>query len=332
MKVFITGATGFIGGAVARVLRQRGDDVVALVRTPAKAADLEQLGCTLVRGDLTDVDAIEHAMEGVDAAIHAAAVYEVGIPARQRAAMEDANVRGTERVLGAALRARVPRVLYVSTVAVFGNTRGQVVDEDGPLGTGETSFYEKTKVEAHRIAKRLQSEGLPLILIQPGGVYGPQDHSQLGNVLHQFVGGKLPAMAFGEMGINFVHRDDVVAGVLLALDKGRPGEAYILGGEIGTMQGFIQTLGRLVGRRPPRLSVPSAMLKLSAPLGPVIAPRIGFPPNLRELISASDNVTYWARHDKAMRELGYAPRGLEQGLRDTLTAEGLLERPAAASV
>jgi dihydroflavonol-4-reductase len=147
--------------------------------------------------------------------------------------------------------------------------------------------------------------------------------------MRQFVTGKLPAKAFTSLGINFVHRDDAVHGILLALDHGRTGEAYILGGEIGTMEQFLQALGRVSGRRPPRLTVPAMMLKLSAPLGPVLAPRLGFPPNLRELISASDNVTYWARHDKAMRELGYAPRGLEAGLRDTLIAEGLLE-PAAA--
>jgi nucleoside-diphosphate-sugar epimerase len=329
MKVFLTGGTGFIGGALARALRERGDEVVALVRTPAKAGDLERLGCTLVQGDLGDVDAMERGMQGVDAVIHGAAVYEVGIPAKQRAAMEDANVRGTERVLGTALRLRIPRALYISTVAVFGNTRGQVVDEDGPLGSGETSFYEKTKVEAHRIAKRLQAEGLPLVIVQPGGVYGPGDHSQVGNVIRQFVAGKLPAKAFTSMGINFVHRDDVVNGALLALDKGRVGESYVFGGELATMDQFIDTLAKVTGRRAPRMTVPSAVLKLSAPLGPVLAPRLGFPPNLRELISASDNVTYWARHDKAMRELGYAPRGLEQGLRETLVAEGLMAGAAA---
>lgn len=330
MKVFVTGATGFIVGGVSRALRERGDDVVALVRTPAKAQELERLGCTLVQGDLTDVDAIDRGMQGAGAVIHGAAIYEVGIPARDRAAMEDANVRGTERVLGAALRNRIPKALYVSTVAVFGNTRREVVDESGPLGTGETSFYEKTKVEAHRVAKRLQSEGLPLVIVQPGGVYGPGDHSQLGNVMRQLVEGRLPAKAFTEMGINFVHRDDVVRGVLLALDKGRPGESYILGGEISTMEGFVQTLARVSGRRAPRMTMPTAVLRLFAPLGPVLAPKMGFPPNLHELISASAGVTYWARHDKAVRELGYAPRPLEQGLRDTLQAEGLLRDPAAA--
>ena len=324
MKVFLTGGTGFIGGAVAGALRQRGDEVVALVRTPSKAAELERLGCTLVAGDLGDIDAIERGMTGADAVIHGAAMYEVGIPASQRPAMDEANVRGTERVLGTALRLGIPRALYVSTIGVFGNTHGQVVDENGPLGSGETSHYERTKVEAHRIAKRLQGEGLPLVIVQPGGVYGPDDHSQIGNLMRQFVAGKLPAKAMTSLGINFVHRDDVVAGILLALDKGRPGDAYILGGEICTVDDFIATLARVTGRRPPRFTMPTLMLKLSAPLGPVLAPRLGFPPNLRELIAASDHVTYWARDDKAKAELGYAPRGLEAGLRDTLIAEGLL--------
>jgi nucleoside-diphosphate-sugar epimerase len=328
MKVFLTGGTGFIGGAVARALRERGDDVVALVRTPAKAGDLAQRGVTLVEGDLGDITAIERGMQGAGAVIHGAAVYEVGIPAKDRPAMDQANVQGTENVLGAALRLKIPRALYVSTVGVFGNTHGQVLDESGPLGTGEGSWYEKTKIEAHRRAQRLGEQGLPLVIVQPGGVYGPGDHSQLGNIMHQFISGRLPAMAFPELGINFVHRDDVVAGVLLALDRGRTGESYILGGEIATAAQFVGVLGRIVGRRPPRLTVPAVLLKLSAPLGPLVAPRLGFPPNLHELISASDHVTYWARHDKAMRELGYAPRPLEQGLRQTLAAEGLL--PAAA--
>jgi nucleoside-diphosphate-sugar epimerase len=329
MKVFLTGGTGFIGGAVARALRDRGDEVVALVRTPARAQELARRGATLVQGDLGDLAAIEKGMQGADAVIHGAAVYEVGIRASERPRMDQANVGGTENVLGTALRLKIPRALYVSTVGVFGNTRGQVLDESGPLGDGSTSWYERTKVEAHRVALRMGEQGLPLVIVQPGGVYGPGDHSQLGNIVHQFVSGRLPAMAFPGLGINFVHRDDVVAGILLALDKGRPGNSYILGGEIATAQQFVETLARITGRRPPRITMPTAILRMSAPLGPLFAPKLGFPPNLRELISASDGVTYWARHDKAVRELGYAPRPLEQGLRQTLEAEGLLQ-PAAA--
>jgi len=329
VKVFVTGGTGFIGGEVVRQLRARGDEVAALVRNPAKGGKLSDLGCELVSGDLGDEGVLRRGMAGCDAVIHAAAMYEVGIPAKQRPAMWEANVAGTERVMEAALAAKVPKIVYVSTVGVFGNTHGRVLDESGPLGNGEGSWYERTKIEAHRIAQRLREQGLPLIIVQPGGVYGPDDHSQLGNVIHQFVSGRLPAMAFPELGVNFVHRDDVVAGVLLALDRGRVGESYILGGEIATAGQLVETLGRITGRRPPRVTVPSVLLKLSAPLGPLVAPRLGFPPNLRELISASDNVTYWARHDKAVRELGYAPRPLEQGLRDTLAAEGRLKSAAA---
>src|SRR4051794_27486680 len=163
MSVFVTGGTGFIGGHVVRKLRERGDEVRALVRTPAKGAALQELGCELVPGSLADKDAIRAGMEGCDAVIHGAAVYEVGIPASAHQAMYEANVAGTENVLRAALEAKVPRVVYISTVAVFGNTAGQVVDETyEPPGTSFTSYYEQTKYEAHKLAKRLiADEGLP---------------------------------------------------------------------------------------------------------------------------------------------------------------------------
>ncbi|HEX8050574.1 MAG TPA: NAD-dependent epimerase/dehydratase family protein, partial [Solirubrobacterales bacterium] len=125
MKVFVTGGTGFIGGEVVRQLRQRGDEVVALVRSPQKATKLTELGCELASGDLGDEGALRTAMQGCDAVIHAAAMYEVGIPAKQRPAMWDANVAGTERVMKVALAERIPRIVYVSTVGIFGNTHGQ---------------------------------------------------------------------------------------------------------------------------------------------------------------------------------------------------------------
>ena len=158
MKVFVTGGTGFIGGEVVRQLRARGDEVACLVRTPEKGQKVADLGCELVAGDLGDSKAIREGMEGCDAVIHAAAMYEVGIPASQRPAMREANVGGTERVLRAALEAKIPKVVYVSTVAAFGNTGGKVVDEtyEHP-GKDFTSCYEETKVEAHQIAKRMIS-------------------------------------------------------------------------------------------------------------------------------------------------------------------------------
>ena len=215
-------------------------------------------------------------------------------------------------------------------MGAFGNTKGQVVDEsyEHP-GTGYTSYYEETKVEAHRLAKRLiAEEGLPCVIVQPGGVYGPDDHSALGRQMNQFLAGRMPLIAFPELGFNMVHVDDVAAGVLLALDKGKSGEAYVLGGQITTMRELIQTLARVAGKKPPKRALPTGLMKAMTPLGPVVGKVMDQGPNLRELISSADNVTFWAKHDKAMAELDYSPRGLEQGLRDTLEAEGRL--PAAA--
>ena len=330
MKVFVTGGTGFIGGHVVHRLRERGDEVRALVRRPAKAKPLTELGCEIVAGSLADAAAIRAGMEGCDGAIHGAAIYEVGIPESEHQAMHDANVGGTEMVLRAALEARVPRVVYISTVAAFGNTHGEVVDEsyEHP-GTDYTSYYERTKVEAHRLARRLiADEGLPGVIVQPGGVYGPDDHSAIGRQMNQFLAGRLPLLPFPETGFNLVHVDDVADGVLLALDKRKVGESYILGGQITTMRDMMDTLARVSGRKPPRRAMPTGLLKAMAPIGPVVGKVMGQPPNLRELISTAHNVTFWAKHDKAMAELGYSPRGLEQGLRNTLEAEGKL--PAAA--
>jgi dihydroflavonol-4-reductase len=329
MKVFLTGGTGFIGGHVARKLHERGDHVCALARSPEKGRALTELGCEVITGDLSDHAAIATGLEGVDAAIHCAAMYEVGIPQSQHKAMYEANVVGTENVLRGALEAGTPKVVYVSTVAAFGNTRGQVVDEsyEHP-GTGFTSYYEQTKYEAHQVAKRLiAEEDLPCVIVQPGGVYGPDDHSELGNQFKQFLAGRMPLLAFPDAGFNMVHVDDVAAGVLLALDTGKAGESYVLGGQITTMRELIGTLADVAGKRPPRGTLPTGVVKAMTPFGRVVGKVMGTGPNLREIIASADGVTFWAKHDKAMAELGYSPRGLEQGLRDMLAAEGRL--PAA---
>jgi len=326
VKVFLTGATGFIGGEVARLLRERGDEVVALVRSPGKATGLESLGCSIAGGDLSDRDAIRTAIEGCDGFIHCAAVYEVGIPESAMGPMREANVAGTEAVLGAALDAGIAKGVYVSTVGAFGNTRGEVVDEGYVhSGDGFTSCYEETKVLAHRIAEDFTAKGLPLVIVQPGGVYGPDDHSALGEVITKFAKRQLPAMLFPDFGMSLVHRDDVAAGILLALDGGRAGESYVLGGQIETMRGLIATEAAILGRRAPKLSVPAGLVRGLHPIGRVVGPLLGTGPNLRELVASADGVTFWASSAKAERELGYSPRGLEEGLRQTLSADGLLK-------
>jgi dihydroflavonol-4-reductase len=326
VKVFVTGGTGFIGGHVVRRLRERGDDVRALVRSPDKAAALRDAGCELIAGSLTDSVAIRDGMEDCDAAIHGAAIYEVGIPDSRHRAMYEANVLGTENVLRAALDTKIGKIVYVSTVAAFGNTRGQVVDEtyEHP-GGGYTSYYEQTKVEAHKVAKRLiADEGLPCVIVQPGGVYGPDDHSAVGKQLHDFLAGRMPLLAFPDLGFNMVHVEDVADGVLLALDKGKPGEAYVLGSQITTMRELIETLAKVSGKKAPKRAIPTSLMKAMTPIGPLVGKVMGQPPNLRELITSADGVTFWARHDKAMAELDYSPRSLETGLRETFEAEGKL--------
>lgn len=326
MRVFLTGGTGFIGGHVARRLRERGDEVRVLVRDPGKGHELEALGCEPIAGDLSDEPALKRGLEGCDALIHNAAIFEVGIPASEHQRMYEANVHGTERALGAALTASTPKVVYISTVGAFGNTHGEVVDEtyEHP-GREFTSYYEETKYEAHRIARRLIAEqGLPCVIVQPGGVYGPDDHSAIGQQINQFLAGKMPMIAFPDLGMNMVHVEDVAAGILLALDKGEVGEAYVLGGEITTMRELIDTVGRVAAKKPPKRAMPTPLLKALTPVGGLVGKAMGQPPNLRELISSADGVTFWAKHDKAVTELGYSPRDLEQGLRETLVAEGKL--------
>ncbi|HEX8959361.1 MAG TPA: NAD-dependent epimerase/dehydratase family protein [Solirubrobacterales bacterium] len=332
MKVFVTGGTGFIGGEIVRQLRERGDEVVCLARDPAKGEALAALGCELVSGDLGDAAVIRNGMQGCGAVIHAAAMYEVGIPSSQRPAMHEANVAGTERVLRAALEARIPKVVYVSTVGVFGNTHHRVVDEsyEHP-GREFTSYYEETKLEAHRIARRLiAGEDLPCVIVQPGGVYGPGDTSSIAALLDQFLSGRMPLLPFPELGICLSHVEDVAAGILLALDRGKVGEAYVLSGPVTTVREAIGTVAGITGRKAPKHAIPTPLMKALTPFGPLVGKLMGQPPNLRELIASADGVTFWASHEKASRELGYAPRGIEEGLRQTLEAEGKLPKATAA--
>jgi nucleoside-diphosphate-sugar epimerase len=142
--------------------------------------------------------------------------------------------------------------------------------------------------------------------------------------MNDFLAGRMPALAFPDLGMNMVHVEDAAAGVLLALDKGDVGQSYNLGGQITTMRELITTLAGVVDKKPPKRTIPTGMLKVMTPIGPVIGKVMGQPPNLRELISSADGVTFWAKHDKAIAELGFQPRGLEEGLRDMLAAEGKL--------
>jgi dihydroflavonol-4-reductase len=315
VRAFVTGATGFLGGRLVPRLRDRGDEVVALVRSPERAAGLE---AQLVEGDLSSRAELTEAMAGADAVFHLAAAYAVGIPPSERAAMVEINVGGTENVLDAARDAGVARAVYVSTVNNFGNTRGQVVDETYERTDDDfVSEYDRTKWLAHVAAQERITRGDAIVIVQPGVIYGPGDRSQIGAQLQRAARGRLLFVSFPDLGFNAVHVDDVVTGILLAHDRGRIGESYVLGGQVTTMREAVAAAAAAGGKRPPRLAVPTALIRLLVPLGPRVARSLAGAPNLAEVISASDGVTYWARDDKARRELGYDPRPLAAGLADT---------------
>lgn len=315
----MTGGTGFIGSRVVERLCGRGDEVVVLARRPEKAAGLD---AEVVEGDLSDADAIRRGIEGCQAVFHIAADYRVGMPKAKRESMYDSNVRGTERVLDAAAGAGVDRVVYVSTVNAFGNTNGRIVDETYTRdeADGFVSYYDETKYRAHRIAQERAAGGVPVVIVQPGLVYGPNDHAIVGELIDQASKGKMPAKAFPGLGYNAAFVDDVADGILLAHDKGQVGESYVLGGEITTQGKLIDKAAEIGGQKPPRMTVPPLLVKAMIPVGRFVGPAMGLPPNFREMISAAHNVTYWAKDDKARRELGYDGRGLDAGLRQTIQA------------
>jgi nucleoside-diphosphate-sugar epimerase len=258
-------------------------------------------------------------MRGADAVIHAAGYYYIGASPSQRKRMWSANVGTTERALDAAIRASVSRIVYVSTVNVFGDTHGEIVDEryqrDETLGF--VSYYDETKYRAHKAAEKRIAAGAPIVIAIPGQVYGPNDHSQASATLNAAFHGKVRTVPFPTVGLAWVHVDDVAAGIVAALDNGRLGESYVLSGDSHRMGDSCKIAARVGGVRPPRSNAPIHFLRLVAPLNDRLGGFPGLTANLREAITASHDVTYWAKHDKATRELGFNPRTLEQGVADT---------------
>jgi nucleoside-diphosphate-sugar epimerase len=248
-------------------------------------------------------------------------MYRIGIKDSEHEAMYKANVDGTTLVLDAAIAAAVPRIVYVSAVGVFGNTHGKVVDETYRRpDRAFVSYYDATKYMAHGIAVARAAAGAPVVIVQPGAVYGYGDHSELGAQIDQVRRGKYRVKMFPEAGFTMSYVDDVAEGMILAAEKGRPGESYVLGGEVTRLGALLDKVADLTGSRRPRVTVPPVAMRAAAPLGRLVGPLVGVGPNLREAVHASDGVTYWASSGKAERELGYAPRTLEQGLRDMLAS------------
>ena len=319
MRVFVTGGSGFIGEAVVRRLMARGDRVTAVVRDLERAEPLAAMGVDVREGDLSRTAAIVDAMRGTDSAIHLAGIYRIGIPASERPAMHDANVGGTHRVLDAFATAGLDRLVAISTINVAGNTHGRIVDERyrRDLSEGFLSYYDETKYLAHRAVQERIGGRARIVIAMPGTTYGPNDHSAIGQQLKGAYDGTLRYLVLADLGISPVFVDDVAAGIVAALDRGRIGEPYFLGGQNMKLRDAMQMAARLGGRTLPRLEIPTGMVRLGARAPAALARSMGLPDDLGEVARSAIGVTFWGSSAKAATELGYAPRDLASGLRAT---------------
>lgn len=291
--------------------------MIALVRDPRRATFLAELGAELVESNLSDIAELTETLRGADGVIHAAGSYRIGIPKSERGAMWDANVGTTTRLLDAAEAAGTTRIVYVSTGNIYGNTRGVTVDETYRRNLGEEflSWYDETKYGAHEVAEQRIAGGAPVVIVLPSQVYGPGDRSGFGEQIHRAHAGRLRYRALEDVGVGLVHAEDLAAGIVAALDRGRPGQSYNLAGPSTTLGEAIDIAAQLGGHRPPMVRMPTTLLRLMAPIGGLIGQA-----NLPELIAASAGVTYWLSSAKAVEELGFMTRDLETGFRDTFGA------------
>ncbi len=320
MKYFVTGATGFIGGRLARQLVAAGHEVHALVRSPAKADGLARAGVALVPGDVTEPAGLADAMRGLDGVFHVAGWYKVG--ARDRSPGVRVNVQGTRTVLEAMAVAGVPKGVYTSTLAVFSDTRGRMVDETYRHHGPWLSEYDRTKWLAHyEVAEPMVRRGLPLVIVLPGLVYGPGDTSSLRDALLMYLRRRLPVIPAGSA-FCWAHVDDVARAHVLAMERGNPGESYIVAGPRHSFAEAFEMAERITGIPAPRLRASPAAMRALGRLMDLVGALVPLPPAYAgESLRASAGVTYLGDNTKARRELGYDPRPLEEGLRETLGHE-----------
>ena len=319
MRYFLTGATGFVGGHVAQQLLAAGHAVNALVRSPAKAAALAQQGAKLFPGDITDPASLRAPMAGVDGVFHIAGWYKVG--QRDSSEAHAINVDGTRNVLEAMRDLNIPKGVYTSTLAVFSDTHGKKPDETFRFTGTHLSVYDQTKAEAHEVAESFIRAGLPLVIVQPGLIYGPGDPSSLGRAIRQFLKRELPAIPAGTT-FCWAHVDDVAQGHILAMEKGRPGESYILAGPCHRSTEFFDLAAEITGVPAPRMRMQPAMMKFMAALMGVVEKVAPVPESYTsEFLRVNAGTTYMGDNAKARRELGYNPRPLREGAEEMLREE-----------
>ena len=316
MKYFVTGTTGFVGGVLAKKLREQGHEVHASVRNPDKAKELLDFGVKLFKGDVTDKESMHAAMTGVDGVYHVAGWYKVGT--RDKSDGERVNIRGTRNVLELMQELKIPKGVYTSTCAVNSDTHGKLVDESYHFPGKHLSEYDRTKAAAHEIAKEFIAKGLPLVIVMPGLIYGPGDTSILRINIHDFLYQKLPMLP-NQTAYCWAHVDDIVQGHSLAMEKGRIGESYIIAGEPHTAIEAFKLASQITGKRAPMV-VPYQIMKA---LSVLVKPLDNFLPETytSEGLRVVSGVTYWGDNSKAKRELGYNPRPFRDGWEATLRHE-----------
>lgn len=322
MKYFITGATGFIGGRVARQLREAGHEVVAVVRNPAKAKDLTDSGVMVHQGDVTDKESMRAPMTGVDGVFHIAAWYNVGV--RDKSEAVPINVDGTRNVLELMRELGIPKGVYTSTLGVNEDTGGKLVDETYRYSGPFYSEYTRTKAKAHRLADTFIADGLPLVIVMPGLVYGPGDTSAVRVTLLQYLQRQLPVIP-RQTAYCWAHVDDLARAHILAMEKGKPGQTYVIAGPRHTFVDGLKIAEQITGVPVPR-AAPAGMFKALSVVMGLVEKIIPLPEAYtRESLRGLAGVTYIGDNSKARRELGYNPRPLKEGLAETLQHEmGLL--------
>ena len=316
MHYFLTGATGFIGGYLSARLLAEGHLVTALVRTPEQARALARYGIRPYIGDVLDKESLRRAMRRAEGVFHLAAYVRVGTSDRRRAS--EVNVTGTRHVLEVMRDFRIPRGVYTSSLAVNGDTRGRLVDGSHQHHGRLPSAYQRTKWQAHHeVALPMMRRGLPLTIVMPGAVYGPGDHGDLARTIGSHLKGRLPVVPT-RTAFCFVHVEDLAAGLLAAMERGRPGETYLMCGAPHTLREVLERAGALAGKRQAPLPLPWWSLLPVAWGAQGLA--VVLPP-LRpaaERLRLGAGTTQLGDDTRARAELGFAPRPLAEGLPDTV--------------
>ena len=316
MKYFVTGATGFVGGVLARQLRAAGHEVHASVRSPEKANELQAIGVKLFKGDVTDKESMRKGMTDVDGVYHVAGWYKVGT--RDKSDGERVNVQGTRNVLELMQEFKIPKGVYTSTLAINSDTHGKLVDENYHFSGKHLSEYDRTKAAAHDIATDFIAKGLPLVIVMPGAIYGPGDTSTLRTNIISLLKEQIPMLP-DQTALCLAHVDDIVQGHILAMEKGKIGETYIIAGEPFKVADAFTLAAQVSGKRAPMV----ASYKIFKVMSALVRPFDAFLPEsyTSEGLRIVAGITYIGDNSKAKRELGYDPRPFRQGWEETIHHE-----------